>query len=126
MLECMEIISVALHKGIKIYTVKGGWQLENSIQSKVMAMVFSMAAEIERELILKRTQEALLTRKQAGVKLGRPKGPGKSKLDMYRVEIEALLSNGSRQKFIARRYKTTEATLSNWMKKNNIGQESNS
>lgn len=123
MLECMEIISVALHKGIRIYTVKGGWQLDNSIQSKVMAMVFSMAAEIERELISKRTQEALQTRKLAGVTLGRPKGPGKSKLDIYRVEIEALLNNGSRQKFIAQRYKTTEATLSNWMKKNKIGQE---
>jgi DNA invertase Pin-like site-specific DNA recombinase len=25
MLECMEIISIAVEKGIKIYTVKGGW-----------------------------------------------------------------------------------------------------
>ena len=49
MLECMEIISIALDKGIRIYTVKGNWQLDDSIQSKVMAMVFSMAAEIERE-----------------------------------------------------------------------------
>jgi DNA invertase Pin-like site-specific DNA recombinase len=40
MLECMEIISIAVEKGIKIYTVKGGWQLDNTIQSKVMAMVF--------------------------------------------------------------------------------------
>lgn len=56
MLECMEIISIAVEKGIKIYTVKGGWQLDNTIQSKVMAMVFSMAAEIERDLISKRTK----------------------------------------------------------------------
>ena len=33
MLECMEIISLALQKGIRIYTVKGSWQLDNSIQS---------------------------------------------------------------------------------------------
>ena len=26
MLECMEIISIALEKGIRIYTVKGNWQ----------------------------------------------------------------------------------------------------
>jgi hypothetical protein len=31
--------------------------------------------------------------------LGRPKGPGKSKLDTYRPEIEALMANGSTQKF---------------------------
>lgn len=120
MLECMEIISIAVQKGIKIYTVKGNWQLDNSIQSKVMAMVFSMAAEIERDLISKRTKEALQSKRQSGIKLGRPKGPGKSKLDIYRMEIEALLNNGSTQKFIAKRYRVTEATLSNWIKKNDV------
>lgn len=120
MLECMEIISIAVQKGIKIYTVKGNWQLDNTIQSKVMAMVFSMASEIERDLISKRTRESLQSKKLSGIKLGRPKGPGKSKLDAYSIEIEALLNNGSTQKFIAKRYAVTEATLCNWMKKNNI------
>lgn len=120
MLECMEIISIAIDKGIKIYTVKGSWQLDNTIQSKVMAMVFSMAAEIERDLISKRTKEALQSIRLSGVQLGRPKGPGKSKLDIFRSEIEALLNNGSSQKFIAFRYKVTEPTLSNWVKKNGI------
>lgn len=120
MLECMEIISIAVEKGIKIYTVKGGWQLDNTIQSKVMAMVFSMAAEIERDLISKRTKEALQSIRQSGVQLGRPRGPGKSKLDAFRPEIEALLNNGSSQKFIAKRYYITEPTLCNWMKKNSI------
>ena len=59
-------------------------------------------------------------RKAQGIKLGRPKGPGKSKLDKFRPEIEALLANGSTQKFIANRYGTTEANLHNWMKKNGI------
>ena len=65
MLECMEIISIATQKGINIYTVKGNWQLDGSIQSKVMAMVFSMVSEIERDLISKRTKEALQTKKGA-------------------------------------------------------------
>ena len=58
-------------------------------------MAFSMAAEIERDLISARTREALRARKASGQPLGRPKGPGKSKLDPYRPEIEALLANGS-------------------------------
>ncbi len=119
MLECMEIISIATQKGINIYTVKGNWQLDNTIQSKVMAMVFSMVSEIERDLISKRTKEALQTKKASGVTLGRPKGPGKSKLDAHRVEIEALLKNGSTKKFIAARYSSTPANLHNWLKKNN-------
>ena len=120
MLEIMEILSVSMQKGIKVYAIKGNWQLDNSIQSKVVAMAFSMAAEIERDLISQRTKEALRVKKAQGIKLGRPKGPGKSKLDKYRPEIEALLANGSTQKFIANRYDTTEANLHNWLKKNNI------
>jgi len=116
MLECMEILSIATEKKINIYAIKGNWQLDNSIQSKIIAMAFSMAAEIEHDLISQRTKEALRVRKAAGIKLGRPPGPGKSKLDKFKPEIEALLANGSTQKFIAKRYKTTEANLHNWLK----------
>lgn len=117
MLECMEILSIAAQTGINIYAVKGNWHLDNTIQSKIIAMAFSMAAEIERDLISQRTKESLRVRKESGMKLGRPKGPGKSKLDKFRLEIEALLANGSTQKFIANRYGTTEANLCNWLKK---------
>lgn len=120
MLEIMEILSIATQKQLKIYSVKGNWHLDGSIQSKVMAMVFSMASEIERDLISSRTKEALRFKKENGIKLGRPKGPGKSKLDKFKPEIEALLSNGSTQKFIANRYNTTEANLYNWMKRHNL------
>src|SRR4051794_14667576 len=111
MLECMEILSIATHKGINLYAVKGDWQLTNTIQSKIIAMAFSMAAEIERDLISKRTREALLVKKQQGMRLGRPRGVGKSKLDLYRLESEALLKNGSTQAFIAKRYHTNEGNL---------------
>ena len=120
MLECMEILSIATQKGLHIYAVKGNWQLDNSIQSKIVAMAFAMAAEIERDLIAARTKEALAAKKQAGIKLGRPRGVGKSKLDPYRPEIEALLANGATQKFIANRYGTTAANLSRWLRKHKL------
>ncbi|MGA7878646.1 MAG: hypothetical protein WCA08_23500, partial [Desulfoferrobacter sp.] len=88
-----------------------------------VAMVFAMAAEIERDLISQRTKEGLRAIKAKGIKLGRPKGPGKSKLDQYRPEIEALLKNGSTKAFIAKRYKVTQPTLFNWLKKNKINIE---
>ncbi len=120
MLECMEILAVAVEKGVRIYAVKGNWTLDSSIQSKIVAMAFSMASEIERDLISQRTREALRYKKEQGIRLGRPPGPGKSKLDPSRLEIEALLKNGSTQKFIAHRYGTTEANLHNWLKKNSL------
>jgi len=120
MLECMEILSLAAEKKIKVYAVKGDWQLDGSIQSKIMAMVFAMAAEIERDLISRRTTEALAAKKREGVKLGRPRGVGKSKLDSYREEIEGMLAIGVTQKRIAAKYGTTEANLSRWMKKHGL------
>jgi DNA invertase Pin-like site-specific DNA recombinase len=120
MLEIMEMLSIAKDKEINIYAVKGGWELNSSIQSKVVAMAFSIAAEIERDLISKRTKEALKARKAQGIKLGRPKGPGKSKLDKYREEITALLKNGSTKTYVAKKYETTLPNLYNWLKKNKI------
>ncbi len=120
MLECMEILSIAMERGIHVYSVKGNWRLDQSIQSKIIAMAFSMAAEIERDLISQRTKEALRAKKASGMSLGRPKGPGKSKLDPFRPEIEALLANGATLFFIAGRYGTTSANLRNWMGKHGI------
>jgi DNA invertase Pin-like site-specific DNA recombinase len=116
MLECMEILSIATEKELRVYAVKGNWRLDNSIQSKIVAMGFAMASEIERELISLRTTEALAARKAKGLPLGRPKGVGKSKLDDYKEEILALLNNGSTKTWIARRYRTTPGNLRHWLK----------
>jgi DNA invertase Pin-like site-specific DNA recombinase len=120
MLEIMEIMAVAKEKGIAIYDVKNGWSLNGSIESKVMAMVFSIAAEIERNLISKRTIEGLKAARAKGKLLGRPKGVGKSKLDVHKDEIIALMKTGSTQVYIAKKYKTSQPNLYNWIKKNGL------
>ncbi len=54
-----------------------------------------MTSEIEQDLISKKTREALLMKKQNGMKLGRPRRVRKSKLNQYTIEIQALLNNSS-------------------------------
>jgi DNA invertase Pin-like site-specific DNA recombinase len=120
MLEIMEILALATEKGVKIYAVKGNWQLDGTLQSKVVAMAFAIAAEIERDLISQRTREALAARKRDGKVLGRPRGVGKSKLDAFQPEIAALLANGSTLTFIAKRYKTSKSNLQRWMKQRGL------
>jgi DNA invertase Pin-like site-specific DNA recombinase len=120
LLQILQIIEVAKKKDIAIYALKGNWQLNGNMESKVMLAILGLVAEVERDLISMRTKEALAARRAAGVKLGRRKGPGKSRLDQYGVEIVALLRNGSPKSFIAKRYKVSEPTLYNWLSKNDI------
>ena len=75
MLECMEVLALAVRKGIRIYAIKGNWQLDQTIQSKIIAMAFSIAAEIERDLISQRTREALRFKKEQGHQAGASKRP---------------------------------------------------
>lgn len=134
MLDIMEILATCIQKGIRIYAAKGGWKLDDSLQSKIVAMVLAMAAEIERDLISQRTQNALATKRDLIEKhggytaksgkyittLGRPKGPGKSKLDQDDARIRELIALHVPQKRIAELEGTTEANLANWMKKRGI------
>jgi len=94
MLEIMELLSILLRKGVELHVIKNRQILKDDLQSKVFAMAFSIAAEIERELISQRTREALQRRRAEGKPLGRPRGSYSSKLDRYREQIEELLSKG--------------------------------
>jgi DNA invertase Pin-like site-specific DNA recombinase len=87
-------------KRINLYSVKGASRFDQSIQSKIIALAFSMASEIERDLISisQCSKEALRFKKAQGMKLGRLTAPAKRKLDPYRPEIENLLVNGSTQR----------------------------
>ena len=53
-------------KRINLYSVKRAWRLDQSIQSKIIALAFSLAAEIERDLVSQRTKEALRFNKAQG------------------------------------------------------------
>jgi DNA invertase Pin-like site-specific DNA recombinase len=120
-LECLEILKTAKDKGIAVYSVKENFQLNgDDMQSKIMATMLSLFAELERTFISMRTKEALKARKANGVILGRPKGRGKSKLDAFKPEIESLLKNGSKKTFIAKRYNTTLPNLYNFLHQNQI------
>jgi DNA invertase Pin-like site-specific DNA recombinase len=119
-LDILEVLKVLREKAVNVYAIKGAWTLNGTIEAKIFVTMMALFAEIERDLISARTKEALKARKASGVRLGRPKGPGKSKLDEYRPEIEALLKNGSNKRYIAQRYGCSRVNLYNWLKKNNI------
>ena len=63
----------------------------------------ALAAEIERNLISQRTKEALAVRKTKGMKLGRPQGSSKKKIEFCKRSDEVLrmLKNGHSMAYVA-------------------------
>lgn len=117
--QVIQIIDNLIKKGIRFISVKERIKIEGEqdIQTKTMVTMFGLFAEIERDLISQRTKQGLSAARERGKLLGRPKGKGKSKLDEHKIEIEALIQNGTTKAFIARRYKTSLPNLYNWLEK---------
>jgi DNA invertase Pin-like site-specific DNA recombinase len=99
----MRILEMCMKQGVKVYTVKDGYELGDNIQSKVLAFAFGLAAEIEREMISQRTKEALARKRAEGVILGRPKGSKSkmNKLSGHEKKIIEMLDKGISQNKIA-------------------------
>ena len=115
--QILEVIKITKEKGITLYSLKENFSnTEDSITATVTSTIFALVAQIERELISLRTREALHARKAQGIKLGRPRGKGKSKLDEHKDEILKLLSYGVPKTMIAKQYSTSTANLYNFLK----------
>ena len=94
--QVISLVNDLVKKGVNIEALKQGISIkagngEMDQQSKIMVTVFSLMAELERDLISQRTKAALAARKAAGKTLGKPKGISTSKLDAHREKIVEML-----------------------------------
>jgi DNA invertase Pin-like site-specific DNA recombinase len=118
----MEILSLCMEKGCKLWTIKDNYRLGDDIQSKVLAFAFGLSAEIERNLISLRTKEALERRRAEGQVLGRPKGSRsrRVKLSGREDEIRDMLGRGVTKSEIARKFRVHRSTLNAFIKGANV------
>lgn len=113
------LVDELLKKKVRVICLKENITLNGKadISTKVMITMFSLFAEIERELISERTKEGLTRARAEGKLLGRPKGTiGKSKLDGKEKEIKEFLAKGVNRANLARLYGVSFPTLENFLK----------
>ncbi|MBO4532119.1 MAG: master DNA invertase Mpi family serine-type recombinase [Treponema sp.] len=122
MFMIMSILNRLMEMNVAVYTVKEGYRLGQDLQSKVLAFAFSISAEIERNLIVERTTEALKRRRAQGVILGRPKGRKntKYKLSDKKEEILKFMDDGCTKAFLIEYYGISSATLYSFFKREGI------
>lgn len=102
--EVVGLVNKLLQRNIRVIVIKQRLDIaQHDMQSKIIVTLFSLFAELERDLVSLRTREALAARKSQGVKLGKPKGTIQaSQFDKDRSRIEELLSLGLSVRKIAR------------------------
>ncbi len=121
LVNVLDVLNELSNKNVRVYSVKEGFQLNgDDMQSKVMRTMLALFAEIEHDLIVARTKEGIAAARAKGKLLGRPRGIGKSRLDVHEPEIIALMKNGSQRQFIAKRYGVTPAALLHWLNRHEL------
>ena len=118
LMEVMGILQLCLEKGCKVITIKENFHLGSDIQSKFIACIFSLVAEMERQLISQRTKESLKRIKNEGKHLGRPYGFSYRKLQKKHNKIKELLEKKVPKTQIAKLMGCTWTTLHRYINEN--------
>jgi len=117
--ECIDLVNHLIDLKVTFVAIKQNIAIngKNDMQTKVMITMFSLFAELERDMISERTKQALASKKAQGVILGRPKGAlGASKLDDKKEQVEEFLKHGVAKAAIARMLKVSRGALNDYIR----------
>lgn len=117
--EIVRLVDQLVNKQVQFIAIKEGIRLngKQDIQSKVTITLFSLMAEIERDLISERTKAGIAAARAKGKKPGRPKGKlGRSRLDGREEEIRDFLKKGVSKASLARIVGCSKTALLHFVK----------
>jgi len=102
--EVIALVNALIEGNIRLIVIKQNLDISRQdMNSKIIITLFSLFAELERDLISLRTREALAAKKAQGQPLGKPKGTlQKSKFDQDVSRIKELLGYGLSVRKIAK------------------------
>lgn len=94
--EVIALVNALVSRNVRVIIIKQNLDIhQQDMNSKIIITLFSLFAELERDMISLRTKEALAAKKLQGIALGKPKGTlQKSKFDKDVEKIKELLGYG--------------------------------
>jgi len=122
--QIITFIEKLISMGIRLIVIKQNIDISkktSNMTSRIMITIFSMMAEIERDLISERTIMALERARDEGKVLGRPPGRlGKSKLDGHEDKISDLLAHKVSMRAVGRIMGCTDTCLRSFLRSRNV------
>jgi len=89
--EVIELVNQLIKQNVRVIFTKQNLDITgHDMSSKIIVTMFSLFAELERDLISLRTKEALAAKKSKGIQLGKPKGTIQK--SMYDNDLEKIKS----------------------------------
>ncbi|CAA9890790.1 conserved hypothetical protein [Candidatus Methylobacter favarea] len=119
--QVFTFLEAASKKGVIVHITKTNTIMDGSMQSQLLASVFSMASMIELSFIRARTTEGLQRARNAGKRLGRPVGSqGRLKLDDQENVIRGYLAIGLPKRKIALALGVSYNTLARFIERKKL------
>lgn len=105
--DVMQTIRLLGDRGVKVVVLQLGATDLTSAAGKLLLTMLAAVAEMERDLLIERTQAGLQRAKAQGKKLGRPS----KTTDAQRLSIRQDLKSGKSVSQMARQYSVSRATV---------------
>mgnify|MGYP000930068614 CR=1 FL=1 len=121
--EVIDLVNELVKNKVDFIVIKQGLRISSrmDMQTKVVVTMFSLFAELERDIISERTKTALAGKKATGVSLGKPKGTIQaSMLDEKQETIRELMKHRVSKSAIARMVGTSRTNLVEYIRRRNL------
>ena len=121
--EVIGLVNALLERKIRLVAIKQSLDIKDNhdMSTKIIVTIFSLLAELERDMISSRTKAALAALKSGGKKLGRPKGRlSKSRLDGREDEIRKLMAKKISKSAMARMFDVHRGTIIKFLESRKI------
>jgi len=119
--QVFTFLEEAASKGVVLHVTKTETVMDGSMQSQLLASVFSMASMIELSFIRERTKEGLQRARSQGKRLGRPAGKtGRLKLDGQVDAIKGYIAIGLPKRRMAKTLGVAYNTLARFIERRKL------
>jgi putative DNA-invertase from lambdoid prophage Rac len=118
--EVNQLIGICIEKKVKIIDIKNKLKLDGSFQSSIMATLYTIFSQMERQLISERTKQGLIIASNKGHLKGRKRGIKKNKLDGKDEEIIKLIKEENSIRGIAKILNVNHSQLLKYIKDKSI------